>query len=103
MSERGSFVTQYIYCDECLEAAKKILLHSHKYLNSTLIPHWSKSEGEYMPIIAGKIGGLYAGEELDDFENKIAPDLSVTICHPMRVAVIAEQGEKIFTINPKQD
>jgi hypothetical protein len=26
MSERGSFVTEYIYCDKCFHVVKKVLL-----------------------------------------------------------------------------
>lgn len=55
MSERGSFITEYIYCDKCFEACKQILLGNTKWLNSLQIHE--------LPIIAGKIGGLYCGEE----------------------------------------
>ncbi len=98
MSERGSFVTQYIDCDECFNATKKILLKTDKFLCSSVIPGWS-NEPE-LPIIAGKIGGLYSGEELHTFEFEIIPDLAAKICHPLRIAVLAENGERIFTVLP---
>lgn len=104
MSERGSFVTEYLYCEQCFKAAKKVLSGSDKYFTGIAIPSWNQdSDVQELPIIAGKIGGLYAGEEMDAFEDRITQDLSLVICHSMRVAVIAERGEKIFTINPKQD
>ncbi len=97
MSERGSFVTEYIYCKKCLEAAKEVLLDNHKYLCSRVIGGWGVFD---LPIIAGKIGGLYAGEALHDFEAEYLPSLEALICHPMRVAVLAEAGQKIFTATP---
>ncbi len=92
MSERGSFVTQYIYCPDCFEAAKKILLGDGKYLDSTVIKD--------KPIIAGKIGGLYGGDEFTTFIG-IIPDLEKTICHNLRIAVLSDSdGERIFILNP---
>lgn len=103
MSERGSFVTEYVYCDECFEKIKPILLDRVKYLCSVVIPSWSEHEPEGLPIIAGKIGGGYLGEELVEFEYKIAPEIAKVICHPLRVAVISDsRGEQIFTIEPAQ-
>lgn len=99
MSERGSFVTQYIYCDECLNAAKSILIGNEKYLCSSQIQSWT-DEGKMLPIIAGKVGGLYEGEELHDFECDYIPRLEKVICHPLRVAVLADRGEQIFIVKP---
>lgn len=36
MSERGSFVTEFIYCEKCLTALKKIFFKD-KYLNQLSI------------------------------------------------------------------
>lgn len=100
MSERGSFVTEYLHCDECLAAVKAVLLGKDKFLCSTVLPGWW-GEGAELPILAGKIGGLYAGEELSDFENDFVPKLEKTCCHPVRIAVLCESfGERIFTVNP---
>jgi len=99
MSERGSFVTEYIYCGKCLEVAKSVLLKNEKYLRGIVVPMWGENPGE-LPIIAGKIGGMYSGEELDIFEVEIAPALADVLCHPMRIAVLAEIGEQIFTVTP---
>ena len=98
MSERGSFVTEYIYCNECFEAAKKILLGREKYLCSAIIPSWCD---QTIPIIAGKVGGMYRGEEIDTFKKEYIPELEKIICHPMRIAILAEIGQEIITIEPK--
>jgi hypothetical protein len=92
MSERGSFATEYIYCKKCFEAVK-IVLTDHA-LEPTDI------SGK---ILAGRIGGLHSGEELEVFECFIIPDLEKKICHQLRIAVIAEEGEKIFTVIPISD
>jgi hypothetical protein len=65
---------------------------------SAVIQSWEPGGAE-LPIIAGKSGGLYPCEEIDIFEQ-IAEDLEKAICHPMRIAVLAEQGERIFNIMP---
>ena len=101
MSERGSFVTQYVYCDKCFEAAKSVLLFREKYLCGVVVPHWNpEREGLELPIIAGKVGGLHVGEELHTFEHELVPALGAVLCHPMRIAVLAEGGERVFTVTP---
>lgn len=102
MSERGSFITEYIYCPECFEQAKKVLLMQEKYLCSQILDSWS-SGNITMPIIAGKIGGLYCGEELDTFIGELIPAIEALICHSMRIAVLAETGERIFFLVPAEE
>lgn len=100
MSERGSFVTEYIYCNACFEAAKNILKCDSKFLRGVVIPGWSGMSRPDLPIIAGKIGGAYPGEELHEFEHVYQRLLSEVVCHPMRVAVLADSGERIFVVQP---
>ena len=102
MSERGSFVTEYVYCVRCFEALKKILLHNEKYFCSQTINSWEDSPKE-LPIIAGKLGGLYSGEEIVSFEMETEPQIAKVICHPVRIAILAESGEKIIHIKPLKD
>lgn len=99
MSERGSFTTEYIYCDKCFQAAKTVLLKRDKGLCSQVIESWSSSDKE-MPIIAGKVGASYSGEEIHDFEFEYGPALAKVVCHPLRIAVLAESGQEIMTITP---
>lgn len=96
MSERGSFVTEFIYCEKCFAAAKTVLIDQQKYLCSQVI---LAPGGKEHPIIAGKVGGLYGCEELHDFEG-YSVELGALICHPLRIAVLAEAGQQIFTIEP---
>jgi len=99
MSERGSFITEFIYCKKCLDGVRTVLTGNKKYLNSIEIPHWNGFDIPH-PIIAGKIGGLYPGEELVTFEYEFIPQIKEVICHELRIAVVAQCGEKIFTIDP---
>ncbi len=86
MSERGSFVTEYIYCPKCFQAAKSVLLAREKSLCSVAIPHWNpEKEGPELPIIAGKIG--HAWSIAHAMEHEIAPDLIDVLCHPLRIAL----------------
>lgn len=101
MSERGSFVTEYIYCDACFEAAKTILLAKRKHLCSGAVPSWIA--GEKLPIIAGRICGMHPQEEIHDFENEFVPELEKVICHPMRIAVLAEGGQEILVALPQAE
>ena len=92
MSERGSFVTEYIYCEDCFEAVKKVILEHFK---PELL--WLSK----LPIIAGWIGGSYSGQELSDFGYGIKPEIEKVICHDVRIAVHSEgEGSEIFTIHP---
>jgi hypothetical protein len=102
MSERGSFVTEFIYCEDCFEAAKKVLLSAEKYFCSQVLIGWDFTHPE-LPIIAGKIGGMYPGEEIDQFRNNLIPKLEKAICCDMRIVVLAEKGEAIFLIKPDDD
>jgi len=102
MSERGSFVTEYIYCDICFEAAKKVLNSDTKYLKTTIVPHWGQPDLE-LPIIAGKIGGLGLGDEFIRMKVEIIPKLERVICHKLRIALLSEQAEEFFTVLPKKE
>lgn len=61
-----------------------------------------KRRGE-LPIISGKLGGSWSRQELHDFEYFIVPEIEKVICHSLRVAVLAEEGEEIYFINPKKE
>lgn len=89
MSQRGSFVTEYIYCDKCFQAAKGVLLARDKGLCSVVVPHWNpEHEGPEMPIIAGKLGHTWS--EAHAMEHEIGPELAKVICHPVRITVLEE-------------
>lgn len=94
MSERGSFVTEYVNCPTCFEGVREVLMADapHKYL-------WPVQVGDF-PIIAGKIGALSPREELRDFEFEIGPAIAKRLCHPLRVAVLADNGRALYMVHP---
>lgn len=101
MSERGSFVTEYIGCPKCWAAARQLLLVDTEHDKFFRAFESGPVDGKPLPIIAGKIGGLYFGEELVDFESHYAPALAAVICHPLRVAVLSDTGgERFFNVAP---
>ena len=95
MSERGSFVTQYCYCEKCFEGLKKILVSTDKYLCSTVPPSWCNQE---IPVIGGKIGGLYDGEEIHQFDVNMRERIENALCkgHTITIAVMADGGQNEF-------
>lgn len=95
MSERGTWITEHIYCKECLHRFQKFLddtgciaVAGNKYWSYVKVGEW---------VFAGKISGLYSGEEIHDWDN-MTEDLQKLLCHPMRIAVLAGDGEKIYKI-----
>ncbi len=110
MSERGSFITEYIYCNKCLEAIRSIFEKEEcgKYFHFIQIPKYNEVQEQDLPILAGKIGGSYRGEEIQTFEDNINLKISEKICHPVRLVVIAggsdiiENGIQSFVIEPKK-
>lgn len=104
MSERGSFVTEYVYCKKCFTALKKILLSKEKYFCSQVIESWDGCSESYLPIIAGKVGGSYPHEEIRVFKHELADKIEEVICHPIRISVIPdteEVGSELIIYKPK--
>jgi len=99
MSERGSWITEYIYCEDTYTALRK-------YFEANLCPEnkyftLSSDEDTFKrSILAGKIGGLYSGEEIVTFEHEMIPDIKEIIKVPVRICVLAESGSRIFEIEP---
>lgn len=89
MSERGSFVTEYIWCEKCFEIVRAEMSKCEEITCMV----------NDLPIIAGKItGGQYGNEEL-----VITLDLfwDSAPCHPVRIAVITDtHGSGILLVQP---
>lgn len=100
MSDHGSFITQVIWCDQCFEAAAGVLGWGDK-ASRPVLPGLPGEKGCRQPrIIAGRVSGLYQGEEIHIFQGQVLPDLAEVICHPIRIAVIAEVGQVFLTAFP---
>jgi len=92
MSERGSFVTEYM-CGKCFDAARNLFFGDPVDSGSLLPVEICGS------IIAGKIKSSWEGGEIFIMEE-LLKKLSPLLCHEVRVAVLAEDGEKIITAKP---
>jgi len=94
MSERGSFVTEYCYCKKCFAGLKKILLSTDKYLCSAVPDSWCDQD---IPVIGGKVGGVYYGEELHAIEAR-REEIESALCtgHTIDIAVLCDGGQREF-------
>jgi hypothetical protein len=87
MSERGSFVTGYLFCKQCEQILFEALCtEPDKFLCAARVPAWPESGMTVLPIIAGKVGGLYT---VDDSElmNRLQ---HVSVCHEVHFAVLLD-------------
>jgi hypothetical protein len=101
MSERGSFCTEYIYCQLCFQAAKRALVKDSKFLKGIEVPMWTGGDEGNLPIVAGKIGGSYPDEELLIVESDIFPEMAQELCHNIRVVVLPDSGKTvIYDVHP---
>ena len=98
MSDRGCWMTEFIYCPKCRETVRGVLS------GVLLEPIYTIAQGpdSGMGSLHGRVSGLYPGEEIDVFESEIIPALEGKVCHPVRFAVIAESVDaaKTFKIGP---
>ena len=62
MSERGSFVTEYMYNESDYKIIHEALDKNSKYLCISLPTYWDNKENE-MPIVSGKVGEITCGME----------------------------------------
>lgn len=91
MSERGSYVTEYVYCPECFKGLESVLCGTpDKGLTATRVTSWHPDKT--LPIIAGKVGGLWAREEIHIFDIELRELIEEAICHPLRIAVLPDSG-----------
>ena len=100
MSERGSFVTEFIYCDHCLEKLEAVLVDGTphgpggKYLRGARVCTVEQASGKRreLPIIAGKFGSCGGpGSDLIMFQFDLFTPANAP-CHPVRVALLADSG-----------
>lgn len=89
MSDRGSFCTEWMYCPECFAAVKPILVDGDN--------RWTM-QGHV--VIEGRMIAGFYGAELWWFEEYVAPELEKVACHKVKIAILAEKGSHIHTVQP---
>jgi hypothetical protein len=99
MSERGSFITEYIYCSKCFQKMKEALCHRDKFLCAEPIKHWNE-DFDHLNIIGGKIGDSSPGGEVFTIAYHLFNKANAP-CHNARIAVIPDAGNPaIITVFP---
>lgn len=100
MSERGSVSSQYFYCNKCCLAAFAVFEDYYEYpVKSVVVRPQDEADklgiaAEYPIIIAAKTHCSYPGEEIDEFENDVAPELAKVLCHQARFAILCDSEER---------
>lgn len=94
MSERGSFVTEFIYCEKCFNAVSNFFKTQPQCFPTQI---FSRN------IIAGYISDLMPGGEILVMEDEFKDKIEKLICHKIRIAVLAENYcESIILMHPKE-
>lgn len=95
MSEHGSFITEHIVCPDCLSGLREVLCSG----NFLLVPGTLLDTA---PIIAGPVKSTFAGGELEVFESELMEAIQKRICHKVRIAILAEQGDTMVHYFPAE-
>ena len=104
MSERGSYVTQYMYRHESERARIKAALEEALKLQEPILVNVppvdvcgdNKIIAGYYRLLPGS-----SGEELVDFQYEVGPRLAKELSKPLRVAVLCDEKEgAIFCVYP---
>lgn len=82
MSERGSFVTEYIYCKECLKVIEDAFLPIKE-------KHFYAYRLDSCPIIAGRLGALGSGGEFEVIQN-VQELVRDKLCHSVRMSILCD-------------
>jgi hypothetical protein len=96
MSERGSFVTEYMYCERCF-------LGVGEALRDWYVSHYDKEvQVVAYRAYAGFATSTYSGGENVTFDCDIRRLIEPRICHPVQVAVMSEaiESREVITYAP---
>lgn len=88
MSERGSFVTQYIYDTVDYLKIRKALDKNSKYLCVSPPCYWGDERNE-LPIVSGKVGSLSSDGEIDVLATSL---LDITTNFRVDILVYCDSG-----------
>jgi len=101
VSDRGSFITDYIYCDDCMRVVEDVFFRLAD--ESWHVQRLIGDGGERLPILTGKLRGLGDGDDLCDLEHKIAREMAKRVCHGVRIAALPDGREpRIIIVGPSR-
>lgn len=92
MSDRGTFITDCIYCEKCLNAVREEIER-----NNLVTVYMDQKNDTH---VSGTIKEGCPGFEIAYFREYIIPEIEKRICHTIRIAVLAESGQKMFMAVP---
>ena len=106
MSYRGTWVTEFIYCDDCAVAVERAL-SAAGFTPQALGAQLPRCLG--LPprpwALAGHTRSTYDHGEVHSFESEALPAMAAAICgkppgrpHDLRVVVLPENGEPIYFV-----
>jgi len=101
MSERGTWMTDFIYCGETVTALREYF-QAERCPDNKYFTVQDLFEHQHCGAFCGRIGGMYPGEELHSMEE-LVPEIKQIIKTPIRICVFAEDGSQIFEIEPAGD
>jgi hypothetical protein len=101
MSERGTWMTDFIYCGDTVTALREYF-QAERCPDNKYFTVQELFEHQHCGAFCGRIGGMYPGEELHSMEGLI-PEIEQIIKTPIRICVFAEDGSQIFEIDPAGD
>lgn len=94
MSERGSFVTEYIYNESDYKIIRKALDKNSKYLCISPPAYWDYKENE-MPIVSGKVGESACGMEWLTIASAL---VGVKTEYDIRIVIMEDIGDILLLI-----
>lgn len=102
MSERWSFVSEYIYCNDCAKAVHKVMQEMYGVGPDELTDNyrcWDKL-GEHGSIVVGFGGGLCV-QDSKDWMNELIAKVTKKACHRIRFAALYDnEGQELFNAAP---
>lgn len=90
MSDRGSFLTEFMYCPKCTHAVGKAL--NLGYVNGARVTPHRLGVNPDCAAYAGRVSSSYINGEVDEVRGVFDRFLPDGPCHKVRVVVLTDGG-----------
>ena len=98
MSERGSFVSEYIYNEGDYKIIREALNKNSKYLCISPPTYWGDKENE-MPIVSGKVGEIACGMEWISIASAL---VGIETKYDIKIVIMEDIGD-ILLLTKRKD